>query len=249
MPERSRRGTGRYPDDVLELPLLPAVIGLLLIAVAAGLGGLVIGRRLGYNDRLRDELKSMVEDMQRRTDEYRAARKMPPVIATFAYKRSPSEATFQSGNARAFACSAADFASRSLRVADDRVGRRIRRDRVNGPYSAVLGHLLRCGRIWSAPRRRPRTSVAPLDGRGSLPSPRHAGWALPGTWPLNVVRRSGPTAVCNWRFGRRTTRTPPRPCGRPPQRRLGSSRPARRRSSHRARRRRMRPTPRRSPDR
>ena len=37
---------------MLELPLLPAVIGLLLIAVAAGIGGLVIGRRLGYKEML-----------------------------------------------------------------------------------------------------------------------------------------------------------------------------------------------------
>jgi hypothetical protein len=74
---------------MLELPLLPAVIGVPLIAAAAGIGGLVIGRRLGYNDRLRDELQSTVEDMQQRTDEYRAARKMPPLIATFAYGRKP----------------------------------------------------------------------------------------------------------------------------------------------------------------
>ena len=69
---------------MLELPLLPAVIFLLIVALGALIAGLVLGGRLGYNDRLRDELESTVEDMHRRTEKYRAARNMPPP-RTFAY--------------------------------------------------------------------------------------------------------------------------------------------------------------------
>jgi hypothetical protein len=88
----ARRGaparTARYDDPVLELPLLPAMIVLLIVALGALIAGLVLGGRLGYNDRLRDELESTVEDMHRRTEEYRAARNMPP-LQTFAYGHVP----------------------------------------------------------------------------------------------------------------------------------------------------------------
>lgn len=66
---------------MLELPLLPAMIVLLIVASGALIAGLVLGGRLGYNDRLRDELESTVDDMHHRTERYRAARNMPPLRA------------------------------------------------------------------------------------------------------------------------------------------------------------------------
>jgi hypothetical protein len=74
--------------SMLEIPLLPAAILLVMIAACALLGGLVVGGRMGYNDRLGDELESTVEDMQRRTDEYRAARNMPHLTPVRLWKRS-----------------------------------------------------------------------------------------------------------------------------------------------------------------
>jgi hypothetical protein len=79
---------------MLELPLLPAVIILLIIALAASLGGILIGGRIGYNERLRRELQETVEEMRRRTDEYRAAHNMSPLTPTFAYGRAPTRRTY-----------------------------------------------------------------------------------------------------------------------------------------------------------
>lgn len=73
---------------MLELPLLPAVIIMILIVSSASLGGLVLGGRIGYNDRLRRELEETVEEMRRRTDAYRAAHNMSPLTPTFAYRAS-----------------------------------------------------------------------------------------------------------------------------------------------------------------
>ncbi len=64
---------------MLELPLLPAVILFVFISVSASLVGLAVGLHRGYNNRLRKELETTVEDMQHRTDQYRAARNMPPL--------------------------------------------------------------------------------------------------------------------------------------------------------------------------
>lgn len=70
---------------MLEFPLLPAAIVILAIALSAWLGGLVVGGRIGYNDRLRDELEDTVEEMNRRTDEYRTAHNMASLTPTFSY--------------------------------------------------------------------------------------------------------------------------------------------------------------------
>jgi ligand-binding sensor protein len=74
--------------SMLEIPLLPAVIFFLMIAVCGFLAGFVLGGRIGYNDRLRKELETTVEDMQRRTDQYRAARNMPPLTPVRVWNRS-----------------------------------------------------------------------------------------------------------------------------------------------------------------
>jgi hypothetical protein len=79
---------------VLEFPLLPAAIIILVIAVSGWLGGLVVGGRMGYNDRLRDELEDTVEEMDRRTEEYRASHDMSPLTPTFSYGRVPRDPTF-----------------------------------------------------------------------------------------------------------------------------------------------------------
>ena len=76
--------------SMLEIPLLPAVIFLIMIAVCGLLGGLVVGERMGYNDRLRKELETTVEEMRRRTDRYRAARDMPPLTPVRLWRRSRS---------------------------------------------------------------------------------------------------------------------------------------------------------------
>jgi hypothetical protein len=58
---------------------------VILIASSASLCGLALGRRWGYNERLRHEVEDTVEEMLRRTDEYRAAHIMSPLTPTFAY--------------------------------------------------------------------------------------------------------------------------------------------------------------------
>jgi hypothetical protein len=73
---------------VLEIPMLPAAIVLIMVAGCGVLGGLVLGGRVGYNDRLRKELEATVEEMQRRTDRYRAARNMPPLTPVRLWRRS-----------------------------------------------------------------------------------------------------------------------------------------------------------------
>jgi hypothetical protein len=73
---------------MLEIPLLPAAILLIMVVVCGVLGGLVLGGRMGYNDRLRKELEATVEDMQRRTDQYRAVRNMPPLTPVRLWRRS-----------------------------------------------------------------------------------------------------------------------------------------------------------------
>ena len=76
---------------MLEFPLLPAAIIILVVALSAWLGGLVVGGRIGYNDRLRDELEDTVEEMDRRTDEYRASHNMASLTPTFSYGRAPRD--------------------------------------------------------------------------------------------------------------------------------------------------------------
>jgi hypothetical protein len=78
---------------MLEFPLLPAAIIILVIAVSGWLGGLVVGGRIGYNDRLRDELEGTVEEMDRRTDEYAASHNMAPPTRAFAYGPVPRDPT------------------------------------------------------------------------------------------------------------------------------------------------------------
>jgi hypothetical protein len=73
---------------MLELPLLPGIIIMILITAGALLWGVVIGGRIGYNERLREEVHDTVAEMNRRTYEYRAARKMSSLTATFAYGAS-----------------------------------------------------------------------------------------------------------------------------------------------------------------
>jgi hypothetical protein len=73
---------------MLEIPMLPAAIFLIMIALCGVLGGLVLGGRMGYNDRLRKELEATVEEMQRRTDRYRAARDMPRLTPVRLWRRS-----------------------------------------------------------------------------------------------------------------------------------------------------------------
>jgi hypothetical protein len=68
---------------MLEFPLMPAAIIVLVLALSAWLGGLVVGGRIGYNDRLRDELEDTIEEMDRRTDEYRASHNMSPRTPMF----------------------------------------------------------------------------------------------------------------------------------------------------------------------
>src|ERR687898_1497604 len=70
---------------MVEFPLLPAVIVLILLATSALLWGFVVGGRIGYNERLRAELEETVDEMRRRTEQYRAARNMSPLSPTFAY--------------------------------------------------------------------------------------------------------------------------------------------------------------------
>jgi hypothetical protein len=79
---------------MLEFPLLPAAIIILVIALSGWLGGLVIGGRIGYNDRLRDELEDTVEEMDRRTDEYRASHNTSPLTPTFSYEQVPGDPRF-----------------------------------------------------------------------------------------------------------------------------------------------------------
>jgi hypothetical protein len=72
-----------------EFPLLPAAIIILVIALSGWLGGLMVGGRVGYNDRLRDELEDTVEEMDRRTDEYRTSHDVSPLTPTFSYGHVP----------------------------------------------------------------------------------------------------------------------------------------------------------------
>jgi hypothetical protein len=80
---------------MLEFPLLPAVIIIVVIALSGWLGGLVVGGRIGYNERLRDELEDTLEAMDRRTHEYRASRNMSPLTPTFSYGRVPRDPRFK----------------------------------------------------------------------------------------------------------------------------------------------------------
>jgi uncharacterized membrane protein YdfJ with MMPL/SSD domain len=74
--------------SMLEIPMLPAAIFLIMIALCGVLAGLVLGGRIGYNDRLRKELEATIEEMQRRTDRYRAARDMPPLTPVRLWRRT-----------------------------------------------------------------------------------------------------------------------------------------------------------------
>ena len=70
---------------MVELPLMPWIIIMILIASGAFLWGVLIGGRAGYNERLREEVNDTVAEMNRRTDTYRAARNISPLTRTFAF--------------------------------------------------------------------------------------------------------------------------------------------------------------------